>query len=150
MKDRVDEDKNRLGTRGGLRRMLRPSGADRGGQPGASGPLERQCGRDDDRRRLARCYGDHLLAPAPTGRILRCRRLVRLQARRSEVMTLAMEAPAPPGNSETAVGVTATATSTASVLSCAACCVLPLALPASALAGAGATLSWFESASPWP
>lgn len=41
------------------------------------------------------------------------------------------------------------ATSSAAVLSCAACCVLPLALPAAAIAGAGATPSWFEGAAPW-
>lgn len=52
-------------------------------------------------------------------------------------------------NKEMAVGAAATVTSSAAVLSCAACCVLPLALPAAALAGAGATLGWFESASPW-
>ncbi|WP_434405477.1 hypothetical protein [Sphingobium sp. DN12] len=50
---------------------------------------------------------------------------------------------------ETSVGVAATITSSAAVLSCAACCVLPLALPAAALAGLGTTLSWFEGASPW-
>lgn len=64
-------------------------------------------------------------------------------------MTALAAAPVSARNNETAVGVTATLTSSASVLSCAACCVLPLALPAAALAGAGATLSWFESAAPW-
>lgn len=64
-------------------------------------------------------------------------------------MTVLTASPTNAGSTETAVGVTATLTSSASILSCAACCVLPLALPAAALAGAGATLSWFESASPW-
>ena len=50
---------------------------------------------------------------------------------------------------EHAIGITATTVSSGAVVACAACCVLPLALPAAMLAGAGAALAWFENASPW-
>lgn len=64
-------------------------------------------------------------------------------------MATLVEAPEHNGAVETGVGIAATVSSSAAVLSCSACCVLPLALPAAALAGAGATLTWFESAAPW-
>lgn len=64
-------------------------------------------------------------------------------------MATRMETPEQTGAAEAGAGVAATMTSSAAVLSCAACCVLPLALPAAALAGAGATLSWLEGAAPW-
>lgn len=64
-------------------------------------------------------------------------------------MATHFETPEQGGAAETGVGIAATVTSSTAVLSCAACCVLPLALPAAALAGAGATLSWFEGAAPW-
>jgi hypothetical protein len=44
-----------------------------------------------------------------------------------------------------AVGATALAASTSAVLACAACCVLPLALPAVMLASAGGMLAWLAS-----
>ena len=64
-------------------------------------------------------------------------------------MTKSLDLPVSAGTNETLVGVTATATSSATVLACSVCCVLPLALPAAAFAGAGATMTWFENASPW-
>ncbi len=64
-------------------------------------------------------------------------------------MAVSLDMPVSVDTNETLVGATATAASSAAVLSCAACCVLPLALPAALLAGTGATLGWLESASPW-
>lgn len=64
-------------------------------------------------------------------------------------MAGALDLPISTDTDETLIGVSATATSCAAALSCAACCVLPLALPAALLAGTGATLGWLESASPW-
>lgn len=64
-------------------------------------------------------------------------------------MAVSLDLPVSADTNAMLVGVTATATSSAAVLSCAACCVLPLALPAALLAGTGATLGWLESASPW-
>lgn len=64
-------------------------------------------------------------------------------------MTKSLDSPVSADTNETIVGVTATATSSATVLACSVCCVLPLALPAAAFAGAGATMAWFENASPW-
>lgn len=47
-----------------------------------------------------------------------------------------------------AVGATAAAVSTAAV-ACAACCVLPFALPAAALASFGGVLAWLAGAYRW-
>ena len=51
--------------------------------------------------------------------------------------------------SDRAVGAAALATSTGAVLACTACCVLPLALPAVALALGATTLAWMEAAHGW-
>lgn len=48
-----------------------------------------------------------------------------------------------------ALGVVSVATSAGAVLSCAACCVLPLALPAVALDGMAGGLAWMEAAHGW-
>lgn len=50
---------------------------------------------------------------------------------------------------EKAVGAAAVITSSGTVLACAACCTLPLALPAVAVGAAGGVLAWLEAASGW-
>ncbi len=50
---------------------------------------------------------------------------------------------------ERVAGATALASSTGAVVASAACCVLPLALPAVVLAGAGGTLPWLAGAHGW-
>jgi len=55
--------------------------------------------------------------------------------------------PAPGG--EKAVSAAALATSSGALIACSACCVLPVALPAVALALGATTLSWMEAAHGW-
>lgn len=55
--------------------------------------------------------------------------------------------PAPGG--EKAASAAALATSTGALVACSACCVLPVALPAVALALGATTLSWVEAAHGW-
>ena len=50
---------------------------------------------------------------------------------------------------ETAASAAALASSSGALLACSACCVLPLALPAVALALGATTLSWMEAAHGW-
>ena len=50
---------------------------------------------------------------------------------------------------ETAASATALTTSSGALLACSACCVLPIALPAVALALGATTLSWMEAAHSW-
>lgn len=50
---------------------------------------------------------------------------------------------------ETAASAAALATSSGALLACSACCVLPVALPAVALALGATTLSWMEAANGW-
>lgn len=50
---------------------------------------------------------------------------------------------------ETAASAAALATSSGALLACSACCVLPVALPAVALALGATTLSWMEAAHGW-
>ena len=52
-------------------------------------------------------------------------------------------------NSGKAAGLGAMAASSAAVIACGACCILPLALPAIALASLGGTLAWLAGAHPW-
>ncbi len=47
-----------------------------------------------------------------------------------------------------AAGVAAVVTTSGAVLACAACCVLPVAIPAVALGGGGAILAMFSRAAP--
>jgi hypothetical protein len=56
--------------------------------------------------------------------------------------------PAPTRFGATTVGLTAMTLATGAV-ACGACCVLPLALPAVALAGTGSILAWFARAHAW-
>lgn len=57
--------------------------------------------------------------------------------------------PALSDNGEKAVGAAALATSSGAVLACSACCVLPLAIPAVALALSATTIAWIEAANVW-
>lgn len=57
--------------------------------------------------------------------------------------------PALSDNGEKAVGAAALATSSGAVLACSACCVLPLAIPAVALALSATTVAWIEAANVW-
>ena len=50
---------------------------------------------------------------------------------------------------EKAAGAAALVSSTGALLACSACCVLPMALPAVALALGATTLSWMEAAHGW-
>lgn len=50
------------------------------------------------------------------------------------------------GNSDAKASAAALATSTGAVLACSACCVLPIALPAVALALGATTLAWMKAA----
>jgi hypothetical protein len=62
-----------------------------------------------------------------------------------------MSSPSPPAPRQfgaTTVGLTAMTLATGAV-ACGACCVLPLALPAVALAGAGSILAWVAGAHAW-
>ena len=52
-------------------------------------------------------------------------------------------------SSETAASAAALTTSSGALLACSACCVLPVALPAVALALGATTLSWMEAAHSW-
>jgi hypothetical protein len=56
-----------------------------------------------------------------------------------------LEAPEPTGMMDKAAPRTALATS-GGAMACAACCVLPVAFPAIALAGGGAVLVWIDAA----
>lgn len=51
--------------------------------------------------------------------------------------------------SQKAVGVGSIVATTGAVLACAACCVVPLALPVLALGASGAVLAWFAGAHKW-
>ena len=57
--------------------------------------------------------------------------------------------PVPAPGGDKAVGAAALATSTGAVLACSACCVLPIALPAVALALGATTIAWMEAAHGW-
>lgn len=53
------------------------------------------------------------------------------------------------GSGETGASAAALATSSGALLACSACCVLPVALPAVALALGATTLSWMQAANGW-
>lgn len=62
---------------------------------------------------------------------------------------LALGSDATAGGGDKAASAAALVTSSGALLACSACCVLPLALPAVALAVGATTLAWMEAAHGW-
>lgn len=59
-----------------------------------------------------------------------------------------MESDGPQADTGKVAGVAAVVTTSGAVLACAACCVLPIAIPAVAVGGGGAVLALFSAVSP--
>lgn len=67
----------------------------------------------------------------------------------TQVVAMGAAAEDKPAGGGAALGAVSVAASAGAVLSCAACCVLPLALPALALGGMAGALAWMETAHGW-